>query len=811
MNPQIFSIRKVLPSLALGVIITLLAALFNFLIYDRRLPAQVVGNRLLHRYQSPEEAISRHPARAGLHIMASLINRLDNVAQDIMFAIRGDGHFPSTKDKIILIAIDEESIVKHGSWPWFRTDIARLMDKCSDAKVIGLDLLFPEPSRRSLPPEAKYDLTGENPLAPSDPTQGARDSDHYLAKRITDYPTVLGMVLLDSAEPLAKPQSVKSNHFPQSYLPNGKSVPVEDVLLKCSNYVITDVSTLRDTTPQPNGEGFLNVFPSRTGEVRSIPLFAHVHDAAFSVLSGQVRQVIPSLALEVVRVGMGGNGYRINLRGDKIYIPNYHAGSSSGNRFVVESVSILHDEVDILNIPLNELAEMEVGFRSHRNDYTVLPAWEVLAGKHDGKFTDKVVLIGSTVSGNGYIISTGIPDNDASIPELHASMLSAMLKGDFMDSGYRHDFAWQQVMILACGLGVTMAILFGEILGGMLTAALSVLTILLGNYFCFFKHGLDVGVTLPILSTLAVLGVLLMSNYFVVGRERRFIRKAFQLNVSPSILGYLESHPDRLSSLQGEHRHVTVMFTDIRGFTSIAEKMSSQDLARFLNEYFTPMSDIVMTNMGTVDKFIGDGLMAFWNAPADNPRHARDAARASLDMLAKLEVLQPDWTARGLPRVSIGCGINTGAMFAGYMGSEQRKNYTVMGDNVNIASRLESLNKTYSSSILITENTRRELGNEFICRVTDKVRVSGKETAVLIYELLGLGPASEERMEELAAFARVFELYQQREFATAESLLKELVFIRPAPIYKMYLDRLAIYKALPPPAGWDGTFSMTHK
>ncbi len=811
MNPQIFNFRKVLPSLTLGVIITLLAALFNFLIYDRRLPAQVVGNQLLHRYQSPEEAISRHPVRAAVHIAASLVNRLDNVSQDIMFAVRGDGHFPSTKNKIVLVDIDEESIIRHGSWPWFRTDIARLMDKSSDAKVIGLDLIFPEPSRRFLPADTEYELDGEESPSPGDPTQGRRDSDYFLAQRITDYPTVLGMVLLDSAEPATKPQSVKSNHFPQAFLPDGKPAQVEDVLLKSSRYVITNVSTLRDTQPQPNGEGFMNVFPSLSGGVRSIPLFAHVRDTAFSVLSGRPRQVMPSFALEVVRVSLGGNGYRINLRGDRVYIPEYRDGYSNGNRYVVESVSILHDQVDILTIPLNELAEMEVGFRSHRDDFTVLPAWEVLAGKHDGKFTDKVVVIGSSVAGNGYIVSTGLPDNEASIPELHASMLSAMLKGDFMDSGYRHDFAWQQVAILACGLGVTMAILFGEILGGMLTAALSILAMTLGTYFFFFKQGLDVGVTLPILSTLAVLGVLLISNYFVVGRERRFIRKAFQLNVSPSILGYLETHPDRLSSLQGEHRHVTVMFTDIRGFTSIAEKMSSQDLARFLNEYFTPMSDIVMSNMGTVDKFIGDGLMAFWNAPADNPHHARDAARASLDMLAKLEELQPDWTARGLPRVSIGCGINTGAMFSGYMGSEQRKNYTVMGDNVNIASRLESLNKTYSSSILITENTRKELGNEFITRVTDKVRVSGKETAVLIYELLGTGPASEERMEELAAFARVFELYQEREFATAESLLKELVFIRPAPIYKMYLDRLAIYKALPPPAGWDGTFSMTHK
>ena len=253
------------------------------------------------------------------------------------------------------------------------------------------------------------------------------------------------------------------------------------------------------------------------------------------------------------------------------------------------------------------------------------------------------------------------------------------------------------------------------------------------------------------------------------------------------------------------------LFSDIRAFTTMSERMTAPEVARFLNEYFTPMSDIVMKHMGTVDKFIGDGLMAFWNAPADNPHHARDAARSALDMIGKLSELQHNWTTRGLPQVSIGCGINTGPMFAGYMGSEQRKNYTVMGDSVNIASRLENLNKVYSSNILITESTREELGGEFIYRVADKVRVSGKAEALLIYELLGVGSASEEKSEELAAFTRVFQLYQEREFVTAESLLKELVFIRPSPLYKMYLDRLAIYKALPPPADWDGTFSMTHK
>ncbi len=810
MNSQHLNFRKLLPSLTLGVVITLLAALFNYVIYDRRLPARVLGNRVSGGDPVPGQLPG--PGSSPLRIIAGLLNLSDDLVQTTMYAIRGTGGFDSTQNRIAVIAIDEASLVRRGAWPWPRTDIAKLMEKAAGASVVCLDILFPEGDPTSILNyvETLELYTGQN--IPIDQSVRERaDNDRILARQISAYRTILGAVLIDGIEPTVKPQAMKNSHVPEVVLPDGSRIPGDGVLLKQVDYLLASISTLRNVTPRPAGEGYMNLFPTSRGVVRSIPLFAHVRDDAFSVLSGQPRRVVPSVALEMMRVSMDGDGYRINLRGDRVNIPEFRDSTSNGDHYVVESVQILRDESPLITIPLNELAEMEVGFRSHRNDFTVYPAWEVLEGMHDGAFSDKIVIVGGTVEGVGYVVSSGLPDPEVTVPETHAAMLSSMLKRDFMDSGYRHDYFWQQVAILTCGLAVTAAIILGNLVGGILVAAVMLVAMVLSNYFLFFKNGLDVGMTLPVLSTLAVLLVLMGSNYLVVGRERRFIRKAFQLNVSPSILGYLENHPDRLSSLQGEHRHMTVLFSDIRSFTTMSEKLSAPDLARFLNEYFTPMSDIVMGSMGTVDKFIGDGLMAFWNAPADNPDHARDAARAALLMVEKLDELQPGWTERGLPRISIGCGINTGFMFAGYMGSEQRKNYTVMGDNVNIASRLENLNKTYQSSILITESTRKDLGNDFICRVTDKVRVSGKEEAVVIYELLGIGPASEKKVEELAAFGRVFELYQEREFATAEALLKELVFIRPAPIYKMYLDRLAIYKALPPPSDWDGTFSMTHK
>lgn len=807
------NVRKLLPSLALGIFITVLAALFNYFIYERRLPAMAVGNPIFR--ESAEGKSHRRLQTTPLRVLAGLVNLSDDLVTDIMYAIRGPGDFKSTADRIAVVSIDEDSLLRHGSWPWPRDEVAKLLAKLSDAKVVGIDMIFSEPDRLSMANyvgdfEKLFNVALDREKVGTD----LLDNDRLLARQISQTPTVLGALFHDRDVGEKCASGLIANYRLATRTQNGKAVSYHDALLKMSKKVTTCIPIIREIDPPPPGEGFINLFPAPNGIVRNVPLLAHVADSAFSESEGTLRRIYPSLVLELIRVAYGGDFYDVVLRGNVVNIPEFADADNKGDRYPLKGVSIRKGGAGgeaLIHIPLNELGEIGIGYRNPENDYKYYSAWEVLDGRHDGAFKDKLVLLGGTVEGVGYMVSTGLPAPELSVAEAHAFALANILRGDFMDGGYHDDYSWQQATILASGLAVTLGIIFGSLGAGMIISGLGLLFVALGNYFLFFHYGRNVGMTLPLLSILAILLVQMVVNYLLVGRERRFIRKAFQLNVSPSILSYLESHPDRLSSLQGEHRNMSALFTDIRGFTSISERMTAPDLARFLNEYFTPMSDIVMKNMGTVDKFIGDGLMAFWNAPADNQHHPRDAAKSALDMLEKLAELQAGWTSRGLPKVSIGCGINTGAMFAGYMGSEQRKNYTVMGDNVNIASRLEGLNKVYASNILITETTRNELGKDFTCRVVDKVRVSGKDKAVVIYELLGAGYSSDEEMEETAAFGRVFELYQMREFAAAESLLKELVFIRPAPLYKMYLDRLAIYKALPPPPDWDGTFSMAYK
>lgn len=815
--------KKMLPALIAGICVTLAAALFNYLIHERRFSIMATDGGLF--ISEAKAAANSGSAVASteieaFRIVSGLLGFFDDLVLDSMYSVRGRADFPPTREDIALVAIDAASIVRRGVWPWSRREIAGLLQHVSDAKVTGLDLLVDSSDQTSLVNyigdiDRLYDLRlNLSRVAPE-----VMDNDLFLAREISRIRTVIGAVFQNGEAPARRPEKLIANYTLRAVTENGMDVSPAKALLKLSSHVLADLPVIRHNRPPPLGEGFMNLFPSPSGMVRSVPLFAHVLDSAFSDAAAdsiaEGRQTYPSIVMEMLRVSMGGDGYTLTLADDPLLIPELRGEYDDGVRHVVKSVAITRVGLDgiekIISIPLSDLGEMKISFRYAPDDYRVYPAWEVLDGLHPEAFKDRLVLVGSTMGGIGHFAASNNGEFDMAASEAHAAMLASVLQGRFMRHSYWIDFIWQEGAIVISGFAVTLAVILGSLGAGLAMSALSLLATVFGNYYFFFRNGVNVGITLPILSILAVLITQTVANYLIAGRERRFIRKAFSLNVSPSILGYLESHPDRLSSLQGEQRNMTVLFSDIRGFTSISERMTAPNLARFLNEYFTPMSDIVIKNMGTVDKFIGDALMAFWNAPTDNPRHARDAAQASLDMIARLAELQAAWTVQGLPRVAIGCGINTGPMFAGYMGSEQRKNYTVMGDNVNIASRLEGLNKVYSSTILITESTRKELGQDYFCRVVDKVRVSGKNTSVLIYELLSAGPGTEEEREENAAFTRVFELYMKREFAAAESLLKELVFIRPTPLYKMYLDRLAIYKALPPPPDWDGTFSMRQK
>jgi adenylate cyclase len=252
----------------------------------------------------------------------------------------------------------------------------------------------------------------------------------------------------------------------------------------------------------------------------------------------------------------------------------------------------------------------------------------------------------------------------------------------------------------------------------------------------FFEQGLVLNLVYPCLSFVFSLVVILLYRYFSENREKDYLRQSFQYYLSPEVVEEVIANPEKLK-LGGAKKEMTVLFSDIRGFTTLSEKVEPEKLVSLLNEYFTAMTEVILQSGGVLDKFIGDAIMAFWGAPQEEPEHSRRACEAALAMMERLEILKKNWVRRGLPEINIGVGVNSGLMIVGNMGSEKRFDYTVIGDNVNLASRLEGLNKQYNTNIIISQFTYEKVKDSFEAEFLDEVKVKGKDIAVKIYKLIG--------------------------------------------------------------------------
>ena len=318
-----------------------------------------------------------------------------------------------------------------------------------------------------------------------------------------------------------------------------------------------------------------------------------------------------------------------------------------------------------------------------------------------------------------------------------------------------------------------------------------------------------VGITYPLLTILIIFTSVTLFNFFFAGQEKRYLSDAFKRYVAPGVVQEVIRNPNSLS-LKGETKELTVFFSDIRNFTSISEGLTPEQLSTLMNEYLTAMSKIIMETGGTVDKFIGDAIMAIWGAPLDVADQELQAVKTALKSMKTLKKLQPIWTKRGLPHIDIGIGINTGMMRVGNFGSEKRFDYTVLGDNVNLASRLEGLNKTYGTNILISEKTMEAVDGKTPFRYIDKVRVKGKDRPVRIFE-----PFSKKAFKsiepQLSLYEEAMELYQQRNFKEAEQIFSSLNSKEPHKLYEVYSKRAAFFMENPPAPDWDGVFSFTTK
>jgi len=702
----------------------------------------------------------------------ALLTALDNRVADAMFRWRGP---VQTTGSVVIIDIDEKSLQAIGQWPWPRNIVAQLIRQilAAQPRVVGLDIMFVEQDRTS--PIHYVDELQQifNLKLPSLKTAAVApeilNHDLALGSAVASGPTVLGYAFQLYDDGLKVPQEPP---FPSCRIKvHPETTPFRDLALINAYRGVLNIMDVA----QGLSEGFFNVLPDPSGTIRKVPLLMMLDDIPY-----------PSLALEMFRVGVDQQDLTIHAS-DQIKAPKTGLlGVSVGQRF----------------IPTDDNGQIAVNFRGPAKAFPYLPAVDILHGRHRAALKDKYVLIGGSASGLYDLVATPFVNLYSGV-EVHASIIDNLIAGDPFAYDIFSEIGWTYALIIVGGVFLSLILAYGGPLLGGIGGLLIIGAALFGNFQLFFLKNVLVGVVYPFLSFLVIFLAVSIGNYFYEGREKSFIRMAFGHYVSPRVVSQLIDNPAKLS-LKGEQKHLTVLFSDIRGFTTISEQMSSEQLSSFMNEYLTTMSHCIIDHGGTVDKFIGDAIMAIWGAPLDDGDHAVHALQAALGMMAQLKETRQEYARRGLPVIDIGIGINSGIMSVGNFGSHERFDYTVMGDSVNLASRLESANKDYGTHVIISEFTRKELGSRFFCRFIDKVRVKGKNKAVDIYEPLVAGTPDSALIKEVEAFERAVADYRDQKFDRAKEVMATLYRNNPQRLYAIYLHRINNYLKSPPPSDWDG-------
>lgn len=541
--------------------------------------------------------------------------------------------------------------------------------------------------------------------------------------------------------------------------------------------------------------GHANQLPDSDGTVRRMPLFIRVGD-----------QDVPSLALAA--------SARFLRR------PQAQDGPIQDGKLPFSGRSI----------PVDDDTNMIVNFIGGPSDparpsaFQVIPYVDVLGGRvPPSVFEGKIVLIGVTALAfaDDYWTPPSIRERMDGV-EIHANTIETILRGDFLTPA-PPSTTIASILALALVAGIALALL--PPFGALAVSALA-LVMYLGVAFVLFDAGqfqnqigpVSVPSTLlnvfypPLGLALSFAGVMMYRIVFEQ-RQQRALRGALSQYLSPDVMQEVAANPEAVR-LGGEKRQMTVLFSDLRGFTSYSETIDPEDLVHLLNQYLTEMTDVIFHHRGTVDKYMGDAIMAFWGAPRPQPDHATLACSTALDMMRELRILNERWIREGRTPLNIGVGINTGPMTVGNMGSQKRLDYTVMGDSVNLASRLEGLNKEYGTNIIVSEHTLEAVGEDtYVTRFLDLVAVKGRSEPVTVYELMGrAGEIQGEQAKALAAYEAAHDAYRGRDWLAAAARFQEVVQLvtddGPA---ALYLERCEALMADPPPADWDGVYVMTHK
>jgi adenylate cyclase len=685
-----------------------------------------------------------------------------------------------TARPVVIADIDEASLKEIGQWPWPRTVLADLVTRLHEygAVAIGFDIVFAEPDRMS-PAVAAGSFRGLDPETREKLT-ALPGNDTIFAEAIKK---AGGIVVGQAGAGIHAPRSDT-----EARLQTGFAIRGPDP----RPFLVTFPGLLRNTPSIEQaaaGRGLFSINPEHDGIVRRVPVVMEAQSS-----------LVPSLTVEMLRVVSRAGALLVRT-------------DQTGVRAVA---------VPGLEVPTDKNGQFWVYFNKHDPERFVSVA-DVLGGRAAAdRFRGRLVVVGTSATGLLDIKTTPVEPAMPGV-EVHAEILENVLTKSLLASP---GFAIGAEIVTAVVFGLAIIIAAPMLPAGIVVSLGAMLIAgLIGiSWYFFVVHHLLIDFTYPLISCWLIYLVLTFVNYFREQQQRQQIRSAFGFYLSPPLVEQLARSPEKLV-LGGEERRMTILFSDVRGFTTISEhyKDDPQGLTHLMNRFLTPLTNAIIERKGTIDKYIGDAIMAFWNAPVDDAEHEANACDAALEMLARAEVLNGELKREAeasggvyMP-LRIGIGLNSGACVVGNMGSDFRFNYSVLGDTVNLASRLESRTKDYRLSLVIGSRTAERAKEKFSTMEIDLIQVKGKKQPEVVFTVLGRAEVAEDpRCGELRDLnAQMLAAYRKQQWDEAERLIERCRKVAGGfgvdGLYEMYMERIAVYRAEPPPPDWTGVYEAESK
>jgi len=717
-----------------------------------------------------------------------VLQRLD----DIIYDARLRATMPRTlDDRIVIVDIDEKSLAEIGHWPWGRNRLAELVHELFDRQkvaLVGFDVVFAEADESSglkrLKQLAQAELKDQPGFAEKlNQIQASLDYDALFAKSLERRPVVMGFIFTGDGE--ARGLGVLPAPVMHKEAMHGR--PIRFIGWKSH---IANIELLARAAPMA---GFFNSAPDADGVVRSIPLVSEYNGEYYEALS-----------LAMYRMLIGLPSVEPGFPRDRFLSRNYQGLESILLRRGQGTMAIPVDDRVASLVPVRGPGGVKGG------SFRYISAADLIAKRvAPGSLKDKIILVGTTAQGLLDLRVTPVGETYPGV-ETHANVIGGLLDGKIF---VKPDYAvgYDVVVLLLAGLTLAFTLPLLSATRAVLASAAVISAVVGLNFWLYSGYGLVLPLAAALVMSLTAFALNMSYGYFVESRSKRELANLFGTYVPPELVDEMVKDPGSYS-MAAASKELTVLFCDMRGFTKMSETMEPTKLQELLNSVFSRLTDQIRSNRGTIDKYMGDCVMAFWGAPVDIPNHAHMAVKASMEMANAVRKVNEEHRAKGIPEIGIGIGLNTGTMCVGDMGSHIRQAYTVIGDAVNLGSRLEGLSKVYGVDIVVSESTRK-LAPDFGWQELDRVRVKGKEQAVAIFWPLAPADRLEKaHSDELKVWNAFLKAYRAQDWDQCDLLMLNLQRMNAKKyLYELYSERVASMRLLPFDPEWDGATNFETK